>query len=407
MDFNAIKAQYDQYVIGNYARNPVAIARAKGSEVWDTTGKRYLDLLPGLGCGGLGHCHPAVVEAIRSQAEKLVHFHNNYYWESQGALAEYVAKYSAIGGRTFFANSGTEASEGALKLARLAAPADRRTIITAENSFHGRSYGGLSATAGENFHKGVEPILPGFRYVPLNDIAALEKAFAAKDVAAVYLEPVQGEGGIFPCTAEYLRAARKLCDQHGALLMFDEIQSGGGRCGKFCAHQVIAPDVKGDVVTYAKSLGGGMPIGAVHAKDGVHQKLAPGTHGSTFGANAVCCAAAIAVFQTIEKEKLLDNVKKTAAHLQPILAGWKKEIDCIKDFRQLGLMVGIDLSFPGKAVIDECLAQGLLLNCTHNITLRLLPAMNVTTAHLDEGLAILKKALLKVRAQQPQTAGKS
>ncbi|HTL53904.1 MAG TPA: aminotransferase class III-fold pyridoxal phosphate-dependent enzyme, partial [Planctomycetota bacterium] len=225
MEFEAIKGLFDSYVIGNYARNPIAIARAKGSEVWDTAGKRYLDLLPGLGCSGVGHCHPEVVKAVQDQAAKLLHFHNNYYWESQGVLAEFVHKYSAINGKSFFANSGTEASEGALKLARLAAPAERRVIITAENGFHGRSYGALSATAGDNFHKGVEPILQGFRYVPLNDVAALEKAFAARDVAAFYIEPIQGEGGIFPCTAEYLRAARKLCDAHGALLMFDEIQS--------------------------------------------------------------------------------------------------------------------------------------------------------------------------------------
>ncbi|MGH7145238.1 MAG: aspartate aminotransferase family protein [Planctomycetota bacterium] len=407
MEFEAIKGLFDRYVIGNYARAPIAIARAQGSEVWDTTGKRYLDLLPGLGCSGVGHCHPHVVAAVQAQAAQLLHFHNNYYWEAQGRLAELVAKYTAIGGKTFFANSGTEASEGALKLARLCAPAERRTIVTALNSFHGRSYGALSATAGDNFHMGVEPILPGFRYVPLNDLPALEKAFAAKDVAAVYLEPVQGEGGIFPCTGDYLRGARKLCDQHGALLMFDEIQSGGGRCGRFCAGQVIAPDVKPDVVTYAKSLGGGLPIGAVHAREGVHQKLAPGTHGSTFGANVVCCAAAIAVFEVIERENLFANVTAMAEHLKTVLAGWQKELDCVKEVRQVGLMVGIDLAFPGKAVIDESLQQGLLINCTHNITLRLLPAMNVTTGQLNEGLGILKQAILKVRAAQAQTAGKA
>ena len=391
-----VQAFYAKYVIGNYKRAPIAVVRGEGLRIWDANGKRYLDLLSGLGVNGLGYCPPRVVAAVQKQAARLMHIHNNYFWQEQGVLAKVLAdKLTGMDApKAFFCNSGTEASEAAIKLARLYGKRHegRWRIICAENGFHGRTYGALSATAQPKLQEGCEPLLPGFNSVPLNDLAALESAFD-KTTAAFMVEPVQGEGGIFICAPEYLKAARALCDKHGALLLYDEVQCGLGRTGDYFAYQTLQAPAP-DIIWLAKTLGGGFPIGAMLAKDAVAQHLAPGTHGSTFGGNPLACRAALAVLETIEKDKLLAHVREMSRYLAEQLAALRaKYSGKIKEVRQLGLMAGIDLNFPGKNVCESCLERGLMINVTHETTLRLLPAMIVTKAELDEGIEIIAQVL--------------
>ena len=373
MSTNAeVQALYNQYVFQNYGRAPLAIVRGEGSRVWDADGRRYLDLLPGLGVNGLGHCPPRVVAAVQRQAAQLLHIHNNYLWESQAQLAKaLVEKLSGVdGARAFFCNSGTEASEAAIKLARLWGKRNggKWKLVSTLNGFHGRSYGALSATGQVALQKGCGPLLPGFNYVPLNDIAALEKA-VDEDVAGFMVEPVQGEGGIFPATAEYLHAARAICDKAGALLMYDEVQCGMGRTGDWCAYQTLKAPAP-DILWLAKALGGGFPIGAIcWPKSSVAKELVPGTHGSTFGGNPLACAAGLAVIESIEAEKLLEHVRAVSQHLTGLLENLRaKHADKIGEIRQVGLMVGIDLNFPAKPVYQRCQEEGLSHNVTHDTT---------------------------------------
>ncbi|HEY3320574.1 MAG TPA: aspartate aminotransferase family protein [Planctomycetota bacterium] len=396
MTSDAVKDLYGKYVFGNYGRAPIAIVRAAGSRVWDAEGKCYLDLLPGLGVNGLGHCPPRVVAAIKKQAEQLLHIHNNYLWEQQALLAKaLVERVTGIDeAKAFFCNSGTEASEAAIKLARLYGKQNggKWKLISVQNGFHGRSYGALSATGQTNLQKGCDPLLPGFTYVPLNDAAALERAFDDETVGFM-VEPVQGEGGIFIASTDYLKAAREICNKRGALLMYDEVQCGMGRTGDYFAYQTLKAPAP-DVIWLAKAIGGGFPMGAMLAKGSVAKHMVPGTHGSTFGGNPLACAAGLAVIETIEAEGLIKHVREITAHLAQALNVLRaKHSGKVKEIRQIGLMVGIDLSVPAKPVLGRCLDMGLLINVTHDITLRLLPAMNVTKAELDEGLAIIDRAL--------------
>jgi len=386
-----------QVLTGNYVRAPLSIVRGQGSYVWDAEGKRYLDLLPGLGVNGLGHCPPRVVEALRQQAGELLHIHNNYLIESQARLAQKLIQHATGMGeaKAFFCNSGTEASECAIKMARLWGKQNggKWKFITLENGFHGRTYGALSATGQTNLHKGCEPLLPGFVHVPINDAKALEQAFQDKEVAAFIVEPVQGEGGIFSCTPEYLQTASALCDWHGALLLYDEVQAGMGRTGDLYAYQTLGAPAP-DVLWLAKALGGGFPIGAVLARADACEFMVPGTHGSTFGGNPLACAAGLAVLETIEQEGLLAQVRETGVHLGKGLDALKQRFPkLVLATRRVGLMAAIDLSVPGKAYLEKCRDKGLLINCTHDTVLRLLPAMNVTCAQLDEGLSIITEVL--------------
>ncbi|HYG76720.1 MAG TPA: aspartate aminotransferase family protein [Planctomycetota bacterium] len=396
MNTAEVKDTYAKYMIGNYARNPIAIVRGQGSYIYDAEGKRYLDLLPGLGVDGLGHCPPRVVGAIKKQADALLHIHNNYMWEQQcllgKALVERLPQMAQP--KAFFCNSGTEASEAAIKMARLYGKqkGGKWKIISVQNGFHGRTYGALTATGQPGLQKGCEPLLPGFTYVPLNDVAALEKAFDSETVGFM-VEPVQGEGGIFIADSAYLKAAREICNKHGALLMYDEVQCGMGRTGDYFAFQTLQAPAP-DIIWLAKALGGGFPIGAMLAASDVAQYLVPGTHGTTFGGNPLACAAGLAVIETIEQDKLIPHVRAMSKHLSGLLSTLKGKYPAkIKDIRQLGLMVGIDLNFSGKPVFARCLELGLLINVTHETTLRLLPAMNVTSAELDEGLEIITSVL--------------
>jgi len=382
-------ALFDRYVISNYTRAPVVFVRGEGSVIWDADGKRYLDLFPGWGVNGLGHCHPRVTAALVRQAQKLLHVANNYYMEPQGVLARMISERS-FGGRCFFCNSGAEANEGALKLARLATPERKYKVVTFFNSFHGRTLAAISATAQPKYHKGIEPIVPGFLYATFNNLASVE-ALVDDETAAVMVEPIQGEGGINVAQPEFLQGLRRLCDERELILIFDEVQTGCGRTGKWFGyqHDGVAPDV----MTLAKALGGGTAIGALTARSAVAEKLAPGTHAATFGGNPLACSASIATFEAIEEENLLENAREIGAYARSRLLAMKGKFDFIREVRGKGLMIGMELSRPGKAIVERCLENGLLINCTHDTVLRMLPAMNVTREIMDEGLDILEGAL--------------
>ncbi len=389
MTSQEIIALFDKHVIANYARIPIVFIRGEGSFLWDADGKRYIDLFPGWGVDGLGHCPPRVVAAIREQAGRLLHVANNYYMEPQGLLAKMLSERS-FGGKCFFCNSGAEANEAAIKLARLAARAGRYKIITFANSFHGRTLGAISATAQPKYYKGFEPIVPGFLYADFNDLASAE-ALVDSETCAVMVEPVQGEGGVNVPDPAFLKGLRDLCDHHGMLLIFDEVQTGCGRLGQWFGYQHF--NVQPDIITLAKALGGGAAIGALIARPEAAARLVPGTHASTFGGNPLACAAAIATLETIEQEGLLPHVRRIGEHTLGRLRELKARFPFIRDARGLGVMIGLELDRPGKGVVERCLRRGLLINCTHDTVLRLLPAMNITREVMDQGLAILEQTL--------------
>ncbi len=390
-------ALFEKYAVANYTRLPVVVVRGEGSCVWDADGKKYVDLFPGWAVSGLGHCHPAVVEALREQAGKLIHIANNFYSEPQGLLAEALSERS-FGGRSFFCNSGAESVEAALKLARLRGAAEGRyKIVSMLDSFHGRTFAAITATGQEKYHQGFAPLVPGFSYAPFGDLGALEKLVGA-ETAAVLLEPVQGEGGVNVATPEYLKGVRELCDAKGCLLVLDEVQTGMGRTGKWFAHQHYG--IEPDIMTLAKALGGGTAIGAMVARPEVAEFMVPGTHASTFGGNPLACAAALAVVRAIESGGLLDNAREMGVYLMERLKELAAKHDgLVREVRGLGLMVGMELARPGAELAGACLEAGLLVNCTHETVMRFVPAMTVTKAILDEGLDIFAKCLERFAAR--------
>jgi acetylornithine/N-succinyldiaminopimelate aminotransferase len=385
-----IIAGFTKYVIANYTRLPVVIVRGEGSRVWDADGRSYLDLFPGWGVSATGYGHPRVVEAVRAQAGRLMHMPNNFYNELQGELAEAIVE-RAFAAQCFFCNSGAEAIEAALKLARLVGgPKGRTDFITMTGSFHGRTFGALSATAQTKYQDPFKPIVPGFHHVPFGDAKAAEAAMSDR-VCAILVEPIQGEGGVNVAPPAYFKRLRELCDAAGALLIFDEVQTGVGRLGTWYGYQHVG--VEPDVMTLAKALGGGMPIGAMVAKPECAAMLRPGTHASTYGGNPIACAASLAVFEAIEEEDLLDNVRRMGATLRAKLEALVEEFGIVTAARGAGLMQGIQLSVPGAPIASRCLDRGLIINCTAGTVVRFLPAYTVTTQELDEGLAILHDAL--------------
>jgi acetylornithine/N-succinyldiaminopimelate aminotransferase len=383
---------YNKYVIANYGRLPRVIVKGEGCYIWDADGNKILDMFPGWAVSGTGHCHPKVVAAIRKQAGELIHMDNTFYTEQQAKLAQLLSE-RAFGGKCFFCNSGAEANEAALKLARRHTAANKYKYITAERGFHGRTFAAVTATAQPKYHQGFLPMLPGFSYVPFNDIKALEAAFT-DEVAGVMVEPIQGEGGINIATKEYLQAIRELCDKHGALMILDEVQTGVGRTGKWFGYQQFG--VEPDIITLAKALGGGVAIGAMMAKSEVAASLVPGTHASTFGGNSLACAAGIAVIEAIEEEGLLENAAKMGAYARGKLEVLAKKRSIIDHVRGMGLMIGIELNAAGGGIVSKCLEMGLRINCTHDTVLRFMPPMTVTSQQLDEAVDILDKAIAKV-----------
>ena len=380
---------FDKYVIANYGRLPRVITKGEGCYLYDAEGNKILDMFPGWAVSAIGHCHPKVVEALRKQAGELLHIDNTFYSEPQGMLAKLLSE-RAFGGKCFFCNSGAEANEAALKLARLHTSEEKYKFITAEGSFHGRTFATMTATAQPKHHEGLLPLLPGFIYVPFNDVEALEKAFS-DEVAAVMVEPIQGEGGINLGDPEYLQAIRRLCDENGALLIFDEVTTGVGRTGKWFAYQHY--DVEPDIMTMAKALGGGVAIGAMMAKQEVAASLVPGKHATTFGGNALVCAAGVAVIEAIEDENLLENANQLGKYTMDKLQQLKQKHSVIDSVRGVGLMIGVQLSSPGAGIVDKCLENGLRINCTQGTVLRFMPPMIATKSQIDQAIEILDGVL--------------
>ncbi len=386
---------FDRYVIGNYKRYPVCLVRGEGSHVWDAEGKRYLDLFPGWGCDLIGHCPPRLVEAVREQIAQLIHVPNTWYMESQGQLAKALNERSGFDGRCFFCNSGAEAIEAAIKLARLnGRPHGRYKIVSMVNSFHGRTLGALSATGQPKYHKGLEPLLAGFSYAPFGDLDAATKAVDG-ETCAILVEPIQGEGGINVAPDGYLQGLRDLADKHQALLIFDEVQSGMGRTGKWfaCQHWSVLPDA----VTLAKALAGGVACGGLMARPEVSEKLVPGTHAATFGGNPIACRAALATIETIEEDNLLERATQIGEAFRERFTAMQSRCPLIQEIRIKGAMIGVELTTDGTPIVNACLERGLLINCTHGTVLRLLPAMNLSDELLNEGCDILEEVLVNYK----------
>lgn len=381
------------YYMPVFARYPVVLERGEGVYVYDSEGRRYLDFLAGIAVNALGHAHPRLVKAIAEQAGKLIHCSNLYYTEVQAQLIERLAKLCRLD-KVFLCNSGAEANEGAFKLARKYThrmDPEKSTILSAQHSFHGRSLATLTATAQPKYQMGFGPLPAGFDYVEYNDIPALEQKINAK-TCAVLLEPVQGEGGVRIPDADYLKRVRALCDRFDALLILDEIQTGVGRTGTFlaCEQAGVAPDI----VTLAKGLAGGVPIGAFLASNKVAEAFTPGAHGSTFGGNPLASAAAVAVLNVLEDDGILDNVKTCGAHFLRRLTGLQQKYhNRIKEVRGKGLLIGLELHEPGRDIVETALTRGALINCTANTVLRFAPPLIVTNEQIDEVVDIVDRAL--------------
>ena len=392
MNFDEIISHFDRYVVQNYPRNSVAFVRGEGSYIWDSEGNRYVDLMPGWGTTTVGYCHPRVVKALQEQAAKLIHVDNTFYTVPQGLAAKAISERS-FGGKCFFCNSGAEAVEAAIKLARLHGDKrDRHDIITMENSFHGRSLATITATGQHKYHKGYVPLVPGFDYVPFNDIEAIRNA-VDEDTCAVMLEPVQGEGGIYVAEEQYLRELRQLCDEEGILLVLDEVQTGMGRTGEWFGYQNYG--IEPDIMTLAKALGSGTAVGAMVARPEVAESLAPGTHASTFGGNPLACAAVLATVEAIEEENMLETCRERAR----LIAQWTRDLQSkfthIEEVRQLGLMCGVELTGPAKGVFEYALENGVRCNCTHDTVVRMLPSMNIPEDVLRGALEVVEEGIKK------------
>ncbi len=377
----------------------------RGCYVFDQNGKKYLDFLGGIAVNALGYSHPALVKTIRREAGHAVHVSNLFHNPFQGPLAAKLAKWSGMD-RAFFTNSGSEAVEGALKLARIAAKqkpggATKTRFLAMEHSFHGRTLGALSITHPVKYREPFEPLIPGVEFVRLNDVADLESKFT-DDVCAVIIEPIQGEGGIYPVTNEFWKRARALATQHGAVLIADEIQCGLGRTGKAFAYQRL--EGLPDIVIVAKPLAGGLPLGALLAREEIAASFSPGLHGSTFGGGPLTCATGLTFLETMERKHLLANVQKRGAELKAGLKKLAAKFDFIREIRGEGLILGIDLDVEGSPYVAEALKQGLLINCTHDHILRLLPPYILTAQQVKEGLSKLESVLARTERPAPSAA---
>ena len=390
-----IKEMATKYIMNTYGDRQLALVRGEGPYVWDAEGNKYLDFLSGIAVNGLGHCHPKVVEAIRNQAGKLMHVSNLYYIEPQAKLAKLMIDNSDLD-QCFFCNSGAEANEAAIKIARKYAVDKGRSsayeIITMHDSFHGRTMATITATAQTKYHKGFEPMLPGFSYVPFDDLDAVAKAITSQ-TCAILVEPIQSEGGVNVPGEGYLEGLREMCDQHDLLLIFDEMQTSPGRLGAFFGYQTYG--VIPDVLTMAKFLGGGTPIGAMLAKKEVAESFVPGTHAATFGGNPLVTAAALATLETIVEEDLFKNVISVGNYLEEKFT-CLQELAPIKEIRGRGLLRGVVFEIDAKPIAAKCIENGLITICTNDYVLRFMPPLNITTDHVDEAYNIVSKSIANI-----------
>jgi acetylornithine aminotransferase/acetylornithine/N-succinyldiaminopimelate aminotransferase len=401
-----------QFLLPTYKRTPIVFTHGRGPYVYDSTGKKYLDFLGGIAVNALGHAHPRIVKTIRRESARAIHLSNLFHNEFQGPLARKLAEWSGLD-RVFFANSGTEAIDGALKLARLCGhPADEGTakapaktrILALQNSFHGRTFGALSVTATEKYRAPFEPLVPGVEFVAFNDVADLEAKFD-DGVCAVILETIQGEGGVYPVSEKFWTRAHSLAKQHGALLIADEIQCGLGRTGRYFAYQKFAS--RPDIAVVAKPLAAGMPLGAILTNNAVAARISPGLHGTTFGGGPMICAVALEFLNIVEDEKLLENVRARGAELRAGLEKVKAKFGFIREIRGEGCMFGVELAIEGGPFVAEALKRGLLINCTHDFTIRLLPSFLISKAQVYEFLQLFETVLSESPQVVPATEASS
>ena len=392
----AVIETFNRYVVPNYRRFPVCLVRGEGSRIWDAEGTEYLDLFPGWGCNLLGHCPAPVVRAVQEQVAKLIHVPNSWYIEPQGEWARLLSERS-FGGPAFFCNSGTEANEAAIKLVRLRTNGERYKIITFQGGFHGRTMGSISATAQPKYHEGLGPMVAGFQYAPHGDLAAVER-LVDDTTGGILVEPILGEGGVVPAPPGFLEGLRRIADERDLLLVFDEVQCGCGRTGDWFAHQ--RSGVVPDVMTLAKSLCAGVAGGALMTTVEHARHLRPGMHAATFGGNPIAAAAGIAAIRMIEDEGLLEHVAQAAELFRTRLEALKERCEGVRAVRVLGMMIGVELAFEGAPVVQAALERRLLVNCTQGNVMRLLPAMNITPAEVEEGCDRLAAAILDVAGRQ-------
>src|SRR5246127_5043932 len=396
-DTNEIIERERQFLLQTYHRYPLVLQRGKGVFLYDLDGKRYLDFVAGLGVNALGHAHPRIVKVIRDQAARVIHLSNLYYNEFQGLLAEKLCRLSGLQ-RAFFSNSGTEAIEGSIKLARLAGHRvggeAKSQLVGLEGSYHGRTFGAMSLTGQDKYRKGFEPMLEGVTFVKQNDLEGL-RAAVDDNTCAIVLEPIFGEGGIYECSVEFLQECRTLADRHKAALIFDEIQCGLGRTGTIFAFQSFG--VTPDMVAIAKPIAAGLPLGAFIAREEFANAIAPGQHGTTFGGGPLACRVALEFLAIVEEEKLLANVNKVGAYLQDKLKDLVSKRNAAVGVRGRGFIQGIQLEIPARPIVDEGLSEGVLFNATHDTVVRFLPPFLMEEKHVDKGIRVLKKLLGKKR----------
>jgi acetylornithine/N-succinyldiaminopimelate aminotransferase len=403
----------EKFLLPTYKRQPVVMTHGRGAYIYDAAGKKYLDFLGGIAVNALGHAHARIVKVIRREAARAIHLSNLYHNAYQGPLARKLAGWSGLG-RVFFANSGTEAIDGALKLARLfgrqpneaaGTTAKKHRFLALENSFHGRTFGAISVTSTEKYRLPFAPLVPGAEFVRFNDVADLEAKFD-DTVCAILLETIQGEGGIYPVSEVFWNRARSLATQRGALLIADEIQCGLGRTGRLFAYQKFSS--KPDIVLIAKPLAAGLPLGAILTTEDVASRVSPGMHGTTFGGGPLVCAAALEFLKIVEDEKLLENIRLRGAELRDGLAKLAAKFGFIREIRGEGLMIGVELSIDGAPFVSEAMRRGLLINCTHDFALRLLPPFIITRAQVREFLRLFELVLATTPKQASASdSGKS
>jgi acetylornithine/N-succinyldiaminopimelate aminotransferase len=391
MPTDELKQGAEQYLMGTYQRQPISIVRGRGTKVYDLEGREYVDFVAGIAVNILGHGHPDLVLAIQKQAAQLIHTSNLYYTEPQVKLAQILVDHS-FADQVFFCNSGAEANEAAIKLARRYSHgkygAGRFEIITMKQSFHGRTMATLSATGQEKVQKGYEPLVAGFSHVQFNHLSELEHAVTEK-TAAIMLEPIQGEGGVHVASRDYLKAVRELCNQRDILLIFDEVQTGMGRTGTLFAYEQL--DVQPDIMTLAKGLGGGVPIGACLATAPIAKAFGPGSHASTFGGNPLACAAALAVFRVLLEGRVLDQARPMGEYLGKGLLECKDRHHLVRDVRGLGLLQGMEIEIDAKTVMADCLKRGVLVNATGAHVLRFVPPLIISQREVDRLLEVLSQ----------------